>query len=104
MPDQDRRLVILVEFRLVPETRAEFHRLVLENAAASLREEPGCRQFDVVVPEGDPGTRVILYEIYDDAAEFEAHLHSAHYTRFAAAPEQLVTMKIVTRLGFMPPA
>ena len=59
----DRRLVILVDFTLAPETRAEFHRLVLENAAASLRDEPGCRRFDVLVPEGDSGDRVVLYEI-----------------------------------------
>jgi autoinducer 2-degrading protein len=50
MADHDKRLVILVEFGLVPETRAEFHRLVRENAATSLREEPGCRQFDVLIP------------------------------------------------------
>jgi autoinducer 2-degrading protein len=69
-----------------------------------LREEPGCRQFDVLIPEDDPGDLVVLYEIYDDAASFDAHLRSDHYVRFAAATERMVTMKTVTRLGFAPPA
>ena len=91
----DRRLVILVEFTLVPQTRAEFHRLVLENAAASLHDEPGCRRFDVLVLEGEAGDRVVLYEIYDDAAAFDAHLATEHYARFAAATEALVRQKTV---------
>jgi (4S)-4-hydroxy-5-phosphonooxypentane-2,3-dione isomerase len=98
----DRRLVILVEFTLAPETRAEFRRLVLENASASLRDEPGCRQFDVLIPEGDPGDRVVLYEIYDDDEAFAAHVRTGHYARFAEATEALVRTKTVTRLGFAP--
>lgn len=97
----DRRLVILVEFALVPEHAEAFRRLVVENAAASLRDEPGCRQFDVVEPEGAAGERVILYEIYDDAEAFEAHLATAHYARFTAASETMVRAKHVQRLGFV---
>lgn len=100
MPEIDRRLVILVEFELRVETRAEFHRLVLANASASLATEPGCRQFDVVIPEGNPGDRVLLYEIYDDAAAFEAHLRTTHFAEFAAVAEPLAMRKTVTRLGF----
>lgn len=96
----DPRLVVLVEFTLVPEARDDFRALVLENAATSLAEEPGCRQFDVLIPEGDPGDRVVLYEIYDDAAAFEAHLATEHYRRFAAAVEPMARAKTVTRLGF----
>ena len=36
------------------------------------RDEPGCRRFDVVEPQGEPD-RVLLYEIYDDEAAFDAH-------------------------------
>lgn len=98
----DRRLVILVEFELRPEAAAEFRRLVIDNATASLRDEPGCRQFDVLTPEGE-GERIVLYEIYDGAAAFDAHLKTRHYAEFAAATEALVTKKTVTRLGFAAP-
>ena len=96
----DRRLVILVDFAVVPEARDAFRRLVLENAAASLRDEPGCRQFDVLEPEGEGGGRIVLYEIYDDAAAFDAHLATPHYAKFAAETEPMVSRKTVTRLGF----
>lgn len=97
----DRRLVVLVEFALVPEQAEAFRRLILENAAASLRDEPGCRQFDVVEPEGAAGERIILYEVYDDAEAFEAHLATAHYADFVAASDGMVRAKHVQRLTFV---
>ena len=98
----DRRLVILVEFDLHPGREPEFRRLVLENAAASLRDEPGCRRFDVLTPEGGPGNRIVLYEIYDDAAAFEAHLDTPHFAAFDEATAPLVARKTVHRLAFAP--
>lgn len=99
----DRRLVILVEFELHPGKEPEFRRLVLENAAASLRDEPGCSLFDVLTPEGGPGDRIVLYEIYDDAAAFDAHLATPHFAEFNAASAPLVARKTVHRLSFAAP-
>ena len=58
-----------------------FRRLINENARASVRDEPGCRQFDVVVPDGEPDS-IFLYEIYDDAAAFDAHKKTPHFAQF----------------------
>ena len=98
-----RRLVILVEFELHPGGEPDFRRLVLENAAASLRDEPGCRQFDVLTPEAGPGDRIVLYEIYDDAAAFDAHLATPHFATFNDATAPLVANKTVHRLSFASP-
>ena len=38
---------VVVTFRAKPEHRAAFREAMLENAAASRTDEPGCRQFDV---------------------------------------------------------
>ncbi len=95
----DRRLVILVEFELHPGSEPEFRRLVLENAAASLRDEPGCRQFDVLTPEAGPGTRIVLYEIYNNAAAFDVHLATAHFAIFNDATASLVARKTVHRFS-----
>lgn len=100
----DRRLVILVEFELHEGKEPEFRNLVLENAAASLRDEPGCRQFDVLTPEAGPGDRITLYEIYDDAAAFDAHLATPHFATFNEATAPLVATKTVHRLGFASPS
>jgi len=86
--------VILVDFLLKPGSKAEFRRAIDANAKASCRSEPGCRQFDVVEPRDDPD-RIILYEIYDDRAAFEAHLKTPHLATFEAASNHLVTKKTV---------
>ena len=46
--------------------------------APPARDEPGCRRFDVVEPPGE-ADRILLYEIYDDRAAFEAHLKTPHF-------------------------
>jgi quinol monooxygenase YgiN len=99
----DRRLVILAEFELHAGAEPEFRRLVLENAAASVRDEPGCSLFEVLTPEGGPGQAIVLYEIYDDAAAFDAHLATPHFARFNAATAPLVARKTVRRLSFAAP-
>jgi len=96
------RLVILVEFKVKPDAQDGFRRLISENAAASLKLEPGCRQFDVLEPDGAASGRFVLYEIYDDDAAFQAHLKADHYHRFDKASAPMVTEKVVTRLRFSP--
>ena len=81
--------VIAVDFRLHPGRRGAFRRLIDENARASVRDEPGCRRFDVLEPKGE-ADRIFLYEIYDDRAAFEAHLKTPHFAVFNKASEVLV--------------
>ena len=90
--------VILVDFRLKPGTLADFRRLIDENARTSCREEPGCRRFDVLEPAGERD-RIVLYEIYDDRAAFEAHVKSRHFARFNESSAALVAAKAVTEFG-----
>jgi len=88
--------VIVVEFHLKPGARSQFRSLIDANADASVRNEPGCLQFDVLEPEGE-GDRVMLYEIYSDKAAFDAHLQTEHFRIFAGASEALCLQKSVTR-------
>jgi (4S)-4-hydroxy-5-phosphonooxypentane-2,3-dione isomerase len=81
--------VVHVEFEIRPELFEAFRPLMVENARASLRDEPGCRQFDVSLP-ADGAPRVLLYEVYDDEAAFQAHLASAHFARFAEATREMI--------------
>ena len=87
--------MVLVEFRLKPGMSARFRRLINENASASVRDEPGCRQFDVVVPDGEPDG-VFLYEIYDDSAAFDAHKKTTHFASFDSDSAPCVASKKVT--------
>jgi (4S)-4-hydroxy-5-phosphonooxypentane-2,3-dione isomerase len=91
-------LVLLVEFRVKPKDREKFRLLIVENAAASRQYEPGCRQFDVLVPEDAAVSCFILYEIYDDDAAFRAHLQSDHYLHFDKASAAMIVEKTVRQL------
>jgi (4S)-4-hydroxy-5-phosphonooxypentane-2,3-dione isomerase len=88
--------VVCVEFEIRPELFDTFRPLMVENARASLRDEPGCRQFDVCVP-ADGAPRILLYEVYDDEAAFEAHLEAAHFKHFTEATRTMIAgRRIVT--------
>jgi (4S)-4-hydroxy-5-phosphonooxypentane-2,3-dione isomerase len=66
------------------------------NAAASVRDEPGCRRFDILLPE-DGANQVDLYEIHDDTDAFAAHLETPHFKRFKAETAELIERSSVTR-------
>ncbi len=85
--------VVTVTFTLKPGTRGVFLPLMVENASTSLREEPGCQQFDVCL--GDDPETVFLYEVYDDSAAFSAHLESAHFQSFDTAVADMIATKVV---------
>ena len=66
--------------------------LVTVNAEISVRDEPGCHQFDVLTKPDDPDT-VFLYELYADKAAFDSHLASAHFKTFDAATAVMIAAK-----------
>jgi len=93
-------LVIYVEFTIKAAAVERFRALILENARLSLKNEPGCRRFDVLIDDASP-SRIVLYEIYEDPAAFDAHMATAHYKAFAAAADALLEGRRVERLNFL---
>ena len=92
------RLVIWVEFTLQPGTREQFLDSVKRNAASSVQGEPGCRRFDVMVPQDGEDT-VNLYEIYDDEAAFQAHLQTPHFAKFKSTVTEMILDQKIARLN-----
>lgn len=86
-------IAIVVAFTLRPGKREAFLELVLENAATSVRDEPGCSRFDVMTPPA--GDEILLYEIYADAVGFDRHLASRHFKDFDLASRDLVLGKTI---------
>ncbi len=75
-------LVLQVNIKIKPENVDRFMKQVLENARAA-RNEPGCRQFEVLVDPEDK-TSVMLFEVYDDQKAFEAHQAGAAFKKYVA--------------------
>ena len=88
--------VVLAEFDVKLQHAEDFLALVRANAAASVHDEPGCRRFDVLLPEGRDEP-VTLYEIYRDRAAFDAHLMTAHFAAFDAATRTMISGRMVRR-------
>ncbi|WP_019998544.1 putative quinol monooxygenase [Aureimonas ureilytica] len=81
--------VVIAEFRVKPDAMEAFLAAAADDARHSVADEPGCRQFDVVRPEGGEDA-VVFYEVYDSREAFDHHLTTPHLKRFQAAFPALV--------------
>ena len=91
---------ITVDFTVKPGAMASFRKLIDKNAQDSCAHEPGCRRFDVLVPN-DTADRVFLYEIYANRAAFDAHLKTPHFDMFNRESEALILTKNVVQYTLM---
>lgn len=90
---------VVVHMQVRPGEREEFLAAMGENAASSVRDEPGCRRFDVCSVAADDH-RFVLYEHYTDATAFDAHRASPHFQRWReVAARVLVPDTQVTTTG-----
>ncbi|WP_271408879.1 putative quinol monooxygenase [Pseudomonas sp. Q1-7] len=80
---------LLLKTRLRPGSLEAFMDAMAVNAAASVRDEPGCLVFDVLQDRSDPEL-VWLYEVYTDEAAFEAHMRTAHFLASRPLLEPLI--------------
>src|SRR5262245_31045515 len=78
--------VVIVSARVKPEQRGRFLEAIEANAVTSVREEPGCLRFDVVVDNDDPD-HYLFYEVYRDSDAFAAHRETGHFARWREAAE-----------------
>jgi quinol monooxygenase YgiN len=93
----DGAFVIIAEFEVKPDRLERFLELARTDASQSVANEPGCHQFDVTLDREQPN-RVVLYEVYEDAAAFDAHLETPHLKAFRAGIEDLIVSRQVHRL------
>ena len=85
---------VCVTFKVQLDQFKAFLPLITQNAAQSLQVEPGCSRFDVLTDPSRPG-EVFLYELYSDAAAFDAHLESTHFKAFDRAVSSMIIEKSV---------
>lgn len=89
-------LVVLVQVTVKTEMLSEFERAILINADAARTREPGCVRFEVSQREDDPA-QWLFYEVYKDAAAFDAHRASPHFAAYQEIAERVLVSKTLTR-------
>ena len=82
-------LAIWVKVRIDPDQRERFLHGIEVDALGSERDEPGCLRFNVLQDAADENT-YYFYEVYEDAAAFEAHQRAPHYAVWKAVADTLV--------------
>jgi quinol monooxygenase YgiN len=89
-----------------PAQMEQFQAAADEHVQAVLRTEPGVLAFHAVA-QADSPTRVRVFEMYEDADAYQAHLKQAHFQRFLAATEKMMKGRqlydvVPVRLGAKP--
>ena len=90
------RFAVTARFDVLPGNEAAFMTEMKKQAENSLKLEPDCHYFDICVDVDNPG-RIILYELYEDAAAFEAHLASRHFADFIETVTPMISGKVIER-------
>ena len=75
------RLVIVGSIEIAPGRRNQFLPLLMAHKARCLKDEPGTLQFEILTPHDDE-TKVLLYEVYQDATAFDTHRNGPSMARF----------------------
>ena len=87
-----------VDIDVVPGKIENYLAAIKEVGAASLKSEPGCSEFDITVSQKDPN-HLFIFEVYDNAAAFDAHLKTDHYKKYAATAKDIVAKREVHPLS-----
>ena len=80
-----------VDIDVVPGQADAYLAALKENGAAAVHE-PGCHEFNITVSPKDPH-HVFIFEVYDNAAAFEAHRATDHFKKYAATTKDMVAKR-----------
>jgi quinol monooxygenase YgiN len=83
------RIVRLAELEIQPDQLEAYKVALEEEIETSIRIEPGVLTLYAVSVKDHP-EQIRLFEIYRDAASYQAHLQSAHFTRYKRQTRQMV--------------
>ncbi len=74
-------LVLLVELKIVDGQMDAFIARARVHRGNVLKNEPGCRGFELLVPTDASGT-VFLYEVYADQAAIDHHMQTPYMQEY----------------------
>jgi autoinducer 2-degrading protein len=80
---------VVVSYRVRPGKMEEFLPILRAHAKQTKAADPGCLQFDILIPHRVADT-VRLHEVYADEAVFTAHNASEELAAYKAASEPLL--------------
>ena len=82
-------VALVISLRVLPGRREAFLSGISRNAAAAVRDEPGCLRFDVVEDGADPDV-FRVYEVFADREALLAHRGTAHFLAWQKEKAEVV--------------
>ena len=83
------RVVRLAELHIDPSQLEEYKSTLRDEIEASIRLEPGVLTMYAVSVKGDPA-QIRIFEMYADAAAYEAHLQTPHFKKYKVGTQGMV--------------
>ena len=81
--------VRIAEIQVDPAQREAFVSAVREEMDEAVRLEPGVLTLYAVSVKGDPA-QIRIFEMYADAASYEAHLQTPHFKKYKTGTQGMV--------------
>jgi len=88
-------IVLIVEYTFKPGQRDAFAARARIHRNNVLTNEPGCRQFDLIIPDDAPD-KAFLYEIYEDEAAHTHHGQTEYMAEYRADTAPMVAERRLT--------
>ncbi|MEC9368019.1 MAG: putative quinol monooxygenase [Pseudomonadota bacterium] len=90
-------IALVVNFEAVPGKGAALREALIVQGKNSLKNEKGCKHFDVCVnPQND--AQFVLYELYENDAALKAHRETSYYLAFRETIGPLVKVRDVKEM------
>lgn len=87
---QDKNQVVRIAKLVIDSAQLENYMTALkEHAETAVRVEPGVLTLYAVAEKNNP-TRITVFEIYADAAAYQAHLQTAHFKKYKSTTKDMV--------------
>lgn len=87
---QDKNQVVRIAKLRIDSAQLENYMAALkEHAETAVRVEPGVLTLYAVSEKNNP-TRITVFEIYVDAAAYQAHLQTAHFKKYKSTTKDMV--------------
>ena len=90
------KIALVVEFNVKAGQRDAFLKIIRNHASGTKKDEDGCIQFDVLIPEDDDN-RVMLVEMYQDEAALNIHVGSPRLKATRSAYGDMVKNRKITK-------
>ena len=84
--------VRIAQLEVAPDRLAEFKVVLQQSIVTSVREEPDVFTLYALESKDKPH-RFLVFEMYKDEASYNAHRETAHFRKFFAATQKMLTSR-----------